>query len=72
MIQLTADSIAELDDAARENRQSRAAFTRATIEAALAERRRQKELQQVIDAFRTEPPEDLTVPKRTVRAAWPD
>ena len=71
MIQLPSDSLSELDEAAREAGRSRAAFAREAIEAAIAEHRRQRELQQVIESFRASPPEDLTAPKRTIRAAWP-
>lgn len=72
MIQLPAESLSELDDAAQESRMSRAAFARAAIEEALADRRRRAELQQVIDAFTQSPPDDLAVPKRALRAAWPE
>lgn len=48
---------------------SRAAFVRASVESVLAERRRRKELKQVVDSYRASPQEDFTVSKETLRAA---
>lgn len=72
IIQVEDETLAELDEAAREEAESRASFARRAIEAALAERRRRRELQQVVDSFRSRPPEDLTPSKPAVRRAWPD
>lgn len=72
IIQVEDDTLAELDEAAHEGAESRASFARRAIEAALAERRRRRELQRVVDSFRRRSPEDLTSSKRAVRRAWPD
>lgn len=72
IIQIEDDVLEELDEAAHEGAESRASFARRVIEAALAERRRRRELQRVVDSFRRRPPEDLTASKAAVRRAWPD
>lgn len=72
IIQVEEDTLAELDEAARDESESRAGFARRAIEAALAERRRRKELRYVVDSFRRRPPEDLTASKKAIRRAWPD
>ena len=72
IIQIEDDTLAELDLAAHEGAESRARFARRAIETALAERRRQRELQRVVDSFRKRPPEDLIVSKPAIRRAWPD
>lgn len=72
IVQMEMESLSELDQAARESHMSRAAFVRAAVEAVLAERRRRKELKQVIDSYRASSPEDLTVSKETLRAVWPE
>lgn len=73
MIQLDPATLAELDDAAREASLSRSALARRAIETALAERRRVRELQQVVDSFRRRPQEEeLLAPKPARRRAWPD
>ncbi len=71
IIQVEEDTLAELDEAAREEAESRAGFARRAIEGALAERRRRRELEHVADSFRKRPPEDLTASKAAVRRAWP-
>jgi len=71
IVQMEPDTISELDRAARENRMSRAAFVRASVEAVLAEGRRRKELKQVVDSYSASPPEDFTVSKETLQAVWP-
>lgn len=71
IIQVEEDTLAELDDAARETAESRAAFARRAIESALAERRRSRELGQVIKSFRKRPAEDMTPAKAVTRRAWP-
>ncbi|MBI4730221.1 MAG: ribbon-helix-helix protein, CopG family [Acidobacteria bacterium] len=72
IIQVEDDTLAELDEAAREEAESRARFVRRAIEAALAERCRHRELQRVVRSFRRRPPGDLTASKAAVRRAWPD
>ncbi len=72
IIQVEEETLAELDRAADEEDESRARFARRAIEAALAERRRRRELQQVVDSFQTRPPEDLTASRGAIRRAWPD
>lgn len=72
IIQVGEATLAELDEAAREEAESRAGFARRAIEAALAERRRRRELQHVVDSFGKRPPEDLTASKEAIRRAWPD
>lgn len=72
IVQMESDTISELDQAARESRMSRAAFVRASVEAALAEDRRRKELKQVIDSYSASPQEDFTVSKETLQAVWPE
>ncbi|MGH2748483.1 MAG: hypothetical protein ACRDKB_11220 [Actinomycetota bacterium] len=72
IIQVDEETLAELDQAARDEAESRAGFARRAIEAALAERRRRKELGRVVDSFRRRPPEDLTASKKAIRRAWPD
>ena len=72
MIQLDHETLAELDEAAGEASMSRSALARRAIEAALAERRRQRELQQVIESFVRRPQErELLMPKAAARRAWP-
>jgi hypothetical protein len=71
IIQMDEHSLSQLDDAAREESESRAAFARRAIQAALAERRRRQELEQVVKSFRRRPPEDLTASKAAIRRAWP-
>jgi metal-responsive CopG/Arc/MetJ family transcriptional regulator len=72
IIQVEEETLAELDEAARDEAVSRAGFARRAIESALAERRRRKELERVIDSFRKRPAEDLTPSKKAIRRAWPD
>jgi metal-responsive CopG/Arc/MetJ family transcriptional regulator len=72
IVQMEADSISELDKAARESQMSRAAFVRAAVEAVLADGRRGKELKQIVDSYRASPQEDFTVSKETLRAVWPE
>lgn len=72
IVQVEADTVAELDQAAKENRMSRAAFVRASIEAVLAEGRRRKELKQVVESYTAFPPEDLTLSRETLRTVWPE
>jgi metal-responsive CopG/Arc/MetJ family transcriptional regulator len=72
IVQMEADSLFELDQAARESRMSRAAFVRAAVEAVLADGHRRKELKQIVDSYRTSPQEDFTVSKETLRAVWPE
>ena len=71
IVQMEPDTISELDQAARENRMSRAAFVRASVEAVLAEGRRRKELKQVVDSYSASRPEEFTVSKETLQAVWP-
>lgn len=72
IIQVEDDTLAELDEAADEEAESRASFARRAIESALDERRRRRELQRVVESFRKRPPEDLTTSKAAIRRAWPD
>lgn len=72
IIQMEPDSLSELDRAARESHMSRAAFVRAAVEAALAEGRRRKELNQVVDSYRSRPQEDFTVSGESLRSIWPE
>jgi metal-responsive CopG/Arc/MetJ family transcriptional regulator len=72
IIQVEEDTLAELDDAAHAAAESRASFARRAIESALAERRRSRELGQVIESFRKRPAEDIVASKAAVRRAWPD
>lgn len=73
MIQLDEATLAELDEVAREASLSRSALARQAIEGALAERRRRRELQRVVDSFRRMPQEkDVIAPKAASRRAWPD
>jgi hypothetical protein len=72
IIQVDEATLEELDRAAKDEAESRAGFARRAIEAALAERRRRKELARVVDSFRRRPPEDLTASKKAIRRAWPD
>lgn len=71
MIQMDEGQLNELALAAGEEKISRAEFARSAIARSLAERRRRKELQAVIEAYQVEPPENLTLPKSAVRKAWP-
>lgn len=72
IIQVETDTLAELDEASAEGSESRASFARRAIDTALAERRRRRELLQVVTSFQERPPEDLTVAKPAVQRAWPD
>ena len=72
IIQIEDDTLAQLDEAAHEEAESRASFARRAIEAALTERLRRRELQRVIDSYRKRPSEDLTTSKAAIRRAWPD
>jgi hypothetical protein len=72
IVQMESNTISELDQAARESRMSRAAFVRASVEAVLAERRRNKELKQVVDSYSASPQGDFTVSKETLQAVWPE
>lgn len=72
IIQVEEETLAELDQAARDEADSRAGFARRAIEAALAQRRRREELGHVVESFRRRPPEDLTASKKAVRRAWPN
>jgi len=72
IVQMERDSLSELDRAASESHMSRAAFVRAAVEMVLAEGRRRKELQQVVDSYRASPPEDFSVSQELLRAAWPE
>ncbi len=72
IIQVDEAILEELDRAAQDEAESRAGFVRRALEAALAERRRRRELERVVDSFRRRPPEDLTASKRAIRRAWPD
>ena len=73
IIQVEEDLLDELDAAAREDQTSRSAFVRDSIVLTLAERRRLRELQQVVDSYRQQPQEpDLVVPAASRRRTWPD
>lgn len=72
IVQIEPESLSELDRAARESHMSRAAFVRAAVEAVLAEGRRRKELQQVVDSYRSSPSEDFTISKESLQAIWPE
>ncbi len=72
ILQFDEETLVELDEAAREQAESRAAFARQAIEAALAERRRRKELRRVVNSFQRRPPEDLTASKAAIRRTWPE
>lgn len=72
ILQLDERTLADLDRAAGEESVSRAAFARAAIELALAERQRSREIADIIDSFRRVPQEDLAIPMDAVRRAWPD
>jgi metal-responsive CopG/Arc/MetJ family transcriptional regulator len=72
IVQIEPDSLSELDKAARESHMSRAAFVRAAVEAVLAEGRRRKELNQVVDSYRALPQEDFTVSKESFQSIWPE
>ena len=72
IIQIDDEALAELDEAADEEEESRASFARRAIESALAERRRKRDLQRVVDSFRKKPPEEMTASKAALRRAWPD
>lgn len=72
MVQLDEDVLAELDGAAEAEGESRAGLVRRAIEGFLGERQRSRELREVVDSFERREQEDLTVPKPTVREAWPD
>lgn len=72
IVQMEADSLAELDRAAHESQMSRAAFVRAAVEAVLADGRRRKELRQIVDSYSASPQEDFTVSEETLRAVWPE
>jgi metal-responsive CopG/Arc/MetJ family transcriptional regulator len=73
IIQIEDAALAELDDAASEERLSRAAFIREAVAMALAERRRRREIQEVIDSYTEHPQEkDLILPKEALRRAWPE
>lgn len=61
-----------IDEVADSEGASRAALVRDAIATALAERRRRQGLQAVVDSYATTPPEALTLPKRALRAAWPE
>lgn len=71
IIQLEEETLADLDEAAREVSESRAAYARRAIEVALGERLRSKELRLAADSFRKKPPEDLTASEAAIRRAWP-
>ncbi|MGH7698472.1 MAG: hypothetical protein ACRENV_07340 [Candidatus Dormibacteria bacterium] len=72
MIQIDEDVLALMDDAAATDGISRAALARQAITSALAERRRLRELQGVVDSYAAAPPEDLSLPGRTLQEAWPE
>ena len=72
MVQVEADMLEELDRHARESGKSRAAVARSAIEAALAQRRREEEIQQVVNAYRGSAPENLALPKKKIRSVWPE
>lgn len=73
IIQMEEDLLDELDAAAREDQISRSAFVRDSIVLTLAERRRRRELQQVVDSYRQQPQEqDLVVPAASRRRIWPE
>lgn len=72
MIQLDAVTLAELDEAAGEASISRSALARRAIEEALAQWRRRRELDRVVDSFRRRPQEEnLIAPRAVRRRAWP-
>ena len=71
IIQLDEETLSQLDEAAGEGSESRAGFVRHAIQLALAERRRRRELDRIVESFTTVPPEDLTPAKAAVRKAWP-
>jgi len=73
IIQIEDAALAELDDAVREEGRSRAAFIREAVVMALAERRRRREIQQVIDSYKAKPAEDdLFLPREAIRRACPE
>lgn len=72
MVQLDAADLEALDEAAREQGLSRAAVARQAITQALAERRRTRELDEVVEAYATRAPEALSQPRAALRKAWPD
>jgi metal-responsive CopG/Arc/MetJ family transcriptional regulator len=73
IIQIEDAALEELDSAAEEERVSRAAFVREAIVMALAERRRRRELQEIVDSYTRDPQEkDLLIPKDALRRAWPE
>lgn len=72
IVQMEPEALSELDQAARESHMSRAGFVRAAVEAVLAEKRRRKELKQVVDSYRAHPQEDFTVSQESLRSIWPE
>ena len=73
IVQIDEEFLSELDAVAEQDGESRSALMRSALERFLAERRRHRDLQRTIDSFRRKPQEgDLALPKRAVRASWPD
>lgn len=73
IIQLDEESLSELDEAAEQDGESRAALVRAALDGYLAQRKRRRDLRRTIESFRRRPQDDdLVAPKRAARAAWPD
>jgi Arc/MetJ-type ribon-helix-helix transcriptional regulator len=74
IVQLPRELLKELDRAAKETKVSRAAFARAAIELALAERQRHHDYAAIIRSYTERPQtqdEVLSSPE-LIRQAWPD
>jgi len=73
IIQLDEADLRELDAEAKSERTSRAAFVREAVLQAIAERRRKRELQEIVDSYAEKPQEaDLIPPLEAIRQAWPE
>ena len=72
IVQLDDELLEALDRVAERDGASRSAEVRSAIVWALAERRRQEDLDAVVSSYRERPPEDLNVSLGSLSAAWPE
>ena len=71
IIQVEREELGELDEVAAEDATSRAAVVRQAIALFLGERRRSRELGDVVGSYEEQPPEDLLPAPEAQRRAWP-
>lgn len=72
IVQIEQAALAELDAVATDEASSRAALVREAIARFLAERRRSRELQAAVLAYREEPPDDLVADRDHLQRGWSD